>query len=205
MAGRLQEGTSVMISKLVRLSFAAAAAVLAPTAAFAHPGHGDALGFAHGFLHPISGLDHVLAMVAVGLFAANLGGRALWAVPATFMALMAAGGVLGMTGVAVPYVETGIALSVLVLGAVVALGARWPVGVATALVGVFAIFHGHAHGAEMPVDATGAVYAAGFLTATAMLHLAGLGLGVTVRSPAIRRLGGAVMTVAGVGLVTGLL
>jgi urease accessory protein len=204
MTGRLQEGTSVMNSKLVRLSLAAMA-TLVPTAAFAHPGHGDALGFAHGFLHPIGGLDHVLAMVAVGLFAANLGGRALWAVPASFMALMAAGGLLGMAGVGLPYVEAGIALSVLVLGAVVALGARWPVGAAMALVGMFAIFHGHAHGAEMPADASGAAYAAGFVAATGLLHLAGIGIGLAVRSGAVRRLGGAAVALAGVGLLTGLI
>jgi urease accessory protein len=191
-----------MNSKRVCLSLAAAA-VFAPTAALAHPGHGDALGFAHGFLHPVGGLDHVLAMVAVGLFAANLGGRALWAVPASFMALMAAGGALGMAGFGLPYVETGIALSVLVLGAVVALGARWPVGAAMALVGAFAIFHGHAHGAEMPPDASGAAYAAGFVAATGLLHLAGIAIGLAVRSVAVRRLGGAAVALAGVALLAG--
>lgn len=189
-----------MNSKLVRLSLTAVAA-LVPTAAFAHPGHGDALGLMHGFLHPIGGLDHVLAMVAVGLFAANLGGRALWAVPLAFMALMAVGGVLGITGVNVPYVEAGIALSVVVLGAVVALGMRWPTGAAMALVGIFAIFHGHAHGSEMPVDASGAAYAGGFIVATGLLHLAGIGLGLAIRSAPARRLGGAAVSLAGIGLL----
>jgi urease accessory protein len=198
------EGTLVMTSRLARLSLAALF-VMAPAAAFAHPGHGDASGFAHGFLHPVGGLDHVLAMVAVGLFAANLGGRALWAVPLSFMALMAAGGALAIGGVGVPYVETGIALSVLVLGAAVALGARWPVGAAAALVGVFAIFHGHAHGTEMPADAAGAAYAAGFVAATGLLHLAGIALGLGIRSAAVRRAGGAALALAGAGLLAGVM
>jgi urease accessory protein len=126
-------------------------------------------------------------------------------VPLAFMALMAAGGLLGIPGVAVPFVEVGIALSVVVLGAVVALGARWPVGAAMALVGIFAIFHGHAHGAEMPVDASGAAYAAGFIVATGLLHLAGLGLGLAIRSAAVRRVAGATVAVAGVGVLTGVI
>lgn len=193
-----------MNAKLVRLSLVVLVA-LSPTAAFAHPGHDGALGLAQGFLHPLGGLDHILAMVAVGLFAANLGGRALWAVPLSFMALMAIGGALGMAGVAVPYVETGIALSVAVLGAVVALGLRWPVGAAMALVGLFAVFHGHAHGTGMPADAVGAAYAAGFVAATGLLHVAGLALGLAIRSAPARRLGGAAMALAGVGLLAGVI
>src|ERR1043166_5664100 len=113
---------------------AAAAALLLATSgtAFAHTGHGDAGGFVHGFLHPLGGLDHVLAMGAAGLFAAHLGGRALWLVPATFVAVMALGGALGMAGGALPFVETGIALSVVVLGLAVALRMRVPVLTATA-------------------------------------------------------------------------
>ncbi|MEP9375776.1 HupE/UreJ family protein [Aquabacter sp. CN5-332] len=153
---------------------------LAPSLAFAHTGVGDAHGFAHGFGHPITGLDHVLAMVTVGIFAWQLGGRAVWAVPATFVALMAAGGALGMSGVELPFVEIGIALSVVVLGAVVALGVKAPLAAAMAVVGLFAIFHGHAHGAEMPEDASGLAYGAGFMLATTVLHLAGLGLGMLI-------------------------
>ena len=114
-------------------------------------------------MHPLGGLDHVLAMVAVGLYAALLGGRALWLVPGTFVAVMALGGALGMAGYALPYTEIGIALSVIVLGLAVALRISLPTLAAMALAGLFAIFHGHAHGAEMPQDLSGYEYAAGFL------------------------------------------
>lgn len=190
----------------------AGAFALSPALAFAHTGMGDAHGFAHGFAHPIGGLDHVLAMVAVGIFAATLGGRALWAVPATFVALMAVGGGLGMAGVDVPFVEIGIALSVVVLGGAVALG--WknaPLGLAMALVGIFAIFHGHAHGAEMPENASGAAYAAGFMLATALLHMVGIGVGLAIgklgetRAPRLTQALGAVVAVAGLGLLSGVI
>ena len=127
----------------------------------------------HGLSHPLGGLDHILAMVAVGMFAANLGRRAVWAVPLTFMSLMTLGGALGIAGIAVPFVEFGIALSIVVLGLAVAAKWNWPLAAAMALVGVFAVFHGHAHGAEMPVDAAGAEYAAGFILATGVLHIVG--------------------------------
>lgn len=192
-------------------SAALAAFALAPTLAFAHTGVGETHGFSHGFMHPIGGLDHVLAMVAVGIFAANLGGRALWAVPATFVALMAVGGALGISGVDVPFVEVGIALSVVVLGAAVALGWKnWPLGAAMALVGFFAIFHGHAHGAEMPEDASGAAYALGFMLATALLHVVGIGIGIALgkvgtSAPRFTQAVGVLVSVAGVGLLTGVL
>ena len=155
---------------------AAIALTLVPTAALAHPGLGDA----HGFAHPLGGLDHVLAMVTVGIFAWQLGGRALWLVPATFVLTMAAGGALAMLDIPVPLVELGIALSVIVLGAVVALGVKAPLAIAMGLVGLFAIFHGHAHGTEMPLDASGGAYGAGFVVATALLHIAGIALGVAI-------------------------
>lgn len=169
----------------MNFSFKRAAAIAAlliasSGAALAHTGHGDAGGFAHGFMHPVGGFDHVLAMVAVGLFAAHLGGRALWLVPATFVAVMALGGALGMAGVGLPFVETGIALSVVVLGLAVALRVSVPTLAAMALVGFFAVFHGHAHGAEMPADVSGAAYATGFVLATALLHGVGIALGLTV-------------------------
>lgn len=153
---------------------------LAPTLAFAHTGVGATHGFEHGFMHPLTGLDHLLAMVAVGLLAARLGGRALWAVPGSFLALMLVGGGLGMAGLDLPYVEIAIALSVVVLGGAVALGAPLPLAAAMTLAGAFALFHGHAHGAEMPEDSSGLAYAAGFLLATALLHLAGIGLGIGI-------------------------
>ena len=197
----------------VRLSapIAALAVALAPAIASAHTGIGATTGFLHGFWHPIGGIDHVLAMVAVGLFAAQLGGRALWAVPATFVAVMAAGGTLGMAGVALPAVEVGIALSVLVLGLVVLAGRRWPLGLAMALVAVFAVFHGHAHGSEMPVDASGLSYGLGFMLATALLHLAGIGLGIGLGRLAATEGGrliqasGAAIALAGVILLAGAL
>ena len=155
-------------------------ASLVPQAAYAHTGVGDASGFVHGFVHPIGGIDHVLAMVTVGLFAAHLGGRALWLVPASFVTMMAAGGALGFYGVNLPFIEVGIALSVVVLGAVVALQANLPLAAAMGLVGLFAIFHGHAHGAEMPMDVSAAGYGAGFLIATALLHATGIGIGLSL-------------------------
>ena len=174
--------------------------------AFAHPGAGHAAGFVHGFMHPVGGLDHVLAMVAVGLFAAVIGGRALWLVPASFVSFMLVGGALGMADIAVPFVEAGIGLSVVVLGAEVAMRWKAPVAVAMALAAVFAIFHGHAHGAEMPADASGASYALGFLAATAALHAtgvaSGLGLARVIDSRAAR-LGGAAIAAAGLGLLAG--
>jgi urease accessory protein len=189
----------------------AAAAALLPQAAFAHVGAGGTSGISHGFWHPVGGLDHVLAMVAAGLFAANLGGRALWAVPLAFVALMGVGGALGIAQVSVPYVEIGIALSVVVLGALVALRVKWPVAAAMALVGVFAIFHGHAHGAEMPMDASGAAYAAGFMTATALLHMAGAALGTGINAVGssywhrAAQVSGSAMALAGVAILTGVL
>jgi len=163
-----------------------------PGAALAHPGH-DAVGFTHGVMHPLGGLDHVLAMVAVGLYAALLGGRALWLVPATFVGAMAMGGAFGAAGVTLPYTEAGIALSVIVLGLAVALR----------LAGVFAIFHGHAHGAEMPQDASGTAYAAGFMVATALLHGAGIAIGVAAGRLGwrIAQAAGGAMAAAGVVLL----
>jgi urease accessory protein len=147
---------------------------LIPTAAFAHTGVGDTAGFIHGFEHPIGGIDHVLAMVAVGVFAFVLGGRALWLVPLAFVGMMAVGFLLGIAGTEVPFVELGIALSSVVIGGTAALGRPMPVILAMAIVCVFAIFHGHAHGAEMPTDTSGLMYALGFLVATALLHIAGI-------------------------------
>lgn len=188
---------------------ALAAAVLTalPQLAFAHTGVGATHGFAHGFAHPVSGLDHMLAMVTVGLFAFQLGGRALWAVPLSFVAVMALGGALGMAGIAVPFVELGIGLSVVVLGAVVAFGVKAPLAVAMGLVSLFAVFHGHAHGAEMPADASGLAYGAGFIAATALLHLSGMGIGTIAeaRGAVWLRGAGAAVALAGVGLVSGVL
>ena len=180
--------------------------LLSASPAFAHTGHG-ADGFVHGFAHPLGGLDHVLAMVAVGLYAAMLGGRALWAVPAAFLGAMAIGGLIGTAGYALPYSEIGIAASVLVLGLAVAFRMGLPTLAAMALTGVFAIFHGHAHGAEMPQSISGYEYAAGFLLATALLHSIGIAVGLTAGRLAerggwrIAQGAGAAIAVAGIALL----
>ncbi|HWA18244.1 MAG TPA: HupE/UreJ family protein [Devosia sp.] len=180
-----------------------------PTAAFAHTGHGDTSGFLHGFMHPIGGLDHVLAMVAVGVFAAVLGGRALFLVPLSFVGMMAVGFLLGANGVEMPFVELGIALSSIVIGGVAALGRPMPVAAATALVGVFAIFHGHAHGVEMPADAGGLEYAAGFMAATALLHAAGIAGAILAArfvgkyGRTVGRIAGGAFALGGIGLLAG--
>ena len=185
--------------------------VLSAGMAQAHVGHGSTLGFDHGFMHPIGGVDHVLAMIAVGVFASVLGGRALWLVPLSFVSMMVAGGMLGNSGFHLPIVETIIALSVIILGAAVALQWKAPVSMAMTLVGLIAVFHGFAHGAEMPTDVSSIAYGLGFVIATAALHGAGLGLGLSVRrylklfSANVWRIGGSAMAVAGVGLLGGLL
>ncbi|MBA8876337.1 HupE/UreJ family protein [Phyllobacterium myrsinacearum] len=186
-------------------------AMLYPALAHAHVGVGETSGFTHGFAHPISGLDHVLAMILVGVFAFQLGGRALWLVPAAFVGMMAAGGALGAAGINVPFVELGIALSVIVLGAAVAFEIKAPAAIAVALVGLFAVFHGHAHGAEMPESAGGLAYAGGFMAATALLHVAGIGIGFGIGKisqrvgPGIVRIIGGLAALAGVGILTGTL
>jgi urease accessory protein len=175
-------------------------------AALAHEGTGVVGGFASGFLHPILGSDHVAAMVAVGLWGALLGTPAIWALPVAFPLVMAVGGALGAAGVTVPGVETGIAASALVIGLMVALALRVPVWLAAVIVGLFAMFHGHAHGTEMPTAASPLAYAIGFVIATGLLHLAGIGIGLLTRWPhgriAVRTCGG-LIALAGLGFLTG--
>jgi urease accessory protein len=179
-----------------KLLLLAGASALIPTFAQAHPMHGETGGFASGFIHPIHGWDHILAMVAVGLWAAQLGGRALWLVPAAFVSLMTVGGAMGMAGAPLPGVEAGILASVLALGLLIAAGARLPLGASLALVGFFAIFHGHAHGTELPAAASGFSYGVGFVLATVGLHACGMALGLLAQKrfpvPAIRFAGGAI-------------
>lgn len=176
---------------------------LAPMIASAHPGHGLANSFAGGFSHPLFGLDHILAMVAVGLWAAQMGGRSLWAVPATFVGVMSVGGMLGMTGLHLPMVEAGILASVLVLGMLIAAAARLPLAASMTLVGLFALCHGYAHGTEIPVAASGLSYGIGFIFATAALHACGIGLGLLAQkriSASVLRYAGAAIALGGVGL-----
>jgi urease accessory protein len=197
--------------RLPRLAVLSLALAILPTAAFAHAGSGDASGFTHGFMHPMGGFDHILAMIAVGILAARLGGRALWLVPLSFITMMIVGGIAGASGVNLPFVELGISGSILVLGFVIALGRQLPTAVAMTLVGFFAIFHGHAHGTEMPADAQGFGYGAGFVLATALLHASGLALGIAADglagswSAKASRLAGGVMAAAGAGIMAGVL
>jgi len=184
---------------------------LAPTAAVAHVGVGSTSGFVHGFMHSLSGLDHQLAMILVGLFAYRLGGRALWLVPLTFVSVMTLGGFLGVMAVPIPFVEVGIAVSVVVLGAIVAIGVRAPLAIAIGAVGLFAIFHGHAHGSEMPLDVSGLEYGVGFMLATAMLHAVGIGIGFLIGVSSktfgnnVYRIAGGLAATAGIALRLGYL
>lgn len=169
--------------------------------AFAHTGEGGAGGFLSGLAHPLFGPDHVVAMVAVGLWGVFLGAPAIWMLPIVFPLVMAFGGVLGILGVPLPAVETGIAASAIVLGVMVALAARLPLWAAALLVGAFAIFHGHAHGKELPDGANAVAFSAGFVIATGLLHVAGIAFGQLARWPvgriAVRAAGG---VIAAVGL-----
>jgi urease accessory protein len=204
---RTENSMNRIVPRLAAASLALATLAV-PTVASAHPGH-EGAGFVHGLLHPLGGLDHILAMVAVGLFAARLGGRALWLVPASFVTAMALAGAVGMTGLALPHVEAGIALSILVLGAAIAFETTMPVAAAMALVAFFAVFHGYAHGAEMPETASGLAYGGGFLAATAALHAAGIGLGLLIGrgsalvSRRILQIGGGVAALTGAALLAG--
>jgi urease accessory protein len=177
------------------------------TPALAHEGGGVVGGFASGFTHPLFGWDHLVAMVAVGLWGAFLGVPAVWILPVVFPMVMAFGGALGVLEVPLPAVETGIAASAAVLGTMVALAVRPPLWVAAVIVGTFAIFHGHAHGTELPQAANALAYSLGFVIATGLLHLTGITLGLLVRWPAgavAVRLGGAAIALAGVALLAGL-
>ncbi len=184
----------------------AAAAALWPVAALAHVGQGRAEGLLAGLRHPVSGLDHVLAMISVGLWGAQLGAPAVWILPVTFPIVMAFGGMLGLAGVAVPGVEIGIALSAILLGMAVMLEAHPPLWMAAIMVGFFAIFHGHAHGSELPPGASGLLYSIGFVVATGMLHALGITIGVVHRwrwGRLLLRLAGALVATAGVIFLRG--
>ncbi|HEY2882604.1 MAG TPA: HupE/UreJ family protein [Pirellulales bacterium] len=179
------------------------ALLLWPSLAHAHVGVGETNGFANGVIHPITGLDHICAMVAVGLWAAQRGGRAIWLVPLTFVSVMALGGWLGMIGRSMPFVEQGIVASVLILGLLIAAAVRLPLVVSVLIVGLFALFHGHAHGAEMPDTASGLLYGLGFIFSTLLLHLVGICLGFSAQkfgTPRLVRYAGAAIVVCGVYL-----
>lgn len=184
------------------------ALLLLQTSAHAHSIHGATGGLEAGFLHPLTGLDHIAAMVAVGLWGAFLGRPAIWILPITFPLVMAVGGALGVLGVPFPGVEFCIALSGILLGAMVAFAVRPPIAFAALLVAFFAIFHGYAHGAELPHAANAITFAIGFVVATGLLHLAGIAFGLLVRWPAgtyvVRGLG-ATISLIGFGFLFGFL
>ena len=178
-------GTAFCRNDVPRL-LAMAALALASSAAFAHVQEGQAAGLLSGLSHPVSGLDHVLAMVAVGLWGAQLGLPAIWLLPVAFPLVMAFGGFLGLVGIPLPGVEVGIALSAVSLGVAVAAEARPPLWATTLLVAVFAVFHGHAHGTELPEGQSGLAYSLGFVVATGLLHAGGIAIGLIHRWPAGR-------------------
>ena len=175
------------------------ATIATPSIVQAHMVAGEIGGFASGFHHPTSGWDHVLAMVAVGLWGAQLGAPAMWLLPVTFPMVMALGGMLGLLGIPLPGVEIGIALSALVLGTMILAEKRLPLWVAAVIVGIFAIFHGHAHGTELPAGQSGLLYSMGFVIATGCLHGVGIGIGLMHRwAP-----GRVMLRAAGAGVATG--
>jgi urease accessory protein len=182
------------VKAVVLLSLAAQASL------FAHTGIGMTAGFPAGFVHPFSGLDHILAMFGVGLWAAQMGGRALWAVPAAFVGMMLVGAGLGISGVGIPFIEAGIVASVVVLGLLIAGRVKTPVVVGMAIVGLFALFHGHAHGAEMPASVGGLEYMTGFVTATIILHGLGIAAGILfgrISTERVVRMGGGAIAAGG--------
>jgi urease accessory protein len=197
-----------MRSKFILLS--AALALLASGPAYAHTGVGTVFSFSSGFGHPLGGLDHLLAMFAVGLLAAQLGGSAIWLVPGAFVASMIVGAWIALAGVGLPGVELGITASILAIALPVAFALGMPGGLAMAYVGFFALFHGYAHGVELPVEAGAAPYMIGFALATATIHASGIATGIAMTrvgaapkgSPALR-LAGAMTAIAGIGLAMG--
>lgn len=197
-----------MLNRLTIMLFAVALVVLTTTVpALAHSGDGYGGGFVAGFTHPILGWDHVAAMVAVGLWGAFLGAPAIWILPVVFPLVMALGAVAGIVGIPVPAVETGIALSAVVLGLMIVFAAKPPIGLAAVIVGAFAIFHGYAHGTELPATVNAFAYAVGFVISTGLLHMLGIAFGLLVKWPAGRlavRGAGGLISLAGVAFLTGL-
>jgi urease accessory protein len=182
---------------------AIAAICLLPQAAMAHTVMGSTSGFIHGLSHPFTGLDHMLAMIAVGLWAAQMGGRKLWLVPAAFVSAMVLGGAIGFAGVSLPYVEVGIVASVIVLGVFISGAFKLTMAISTVVVGAFAVFHGYAHGAEMSHGLGPVAYSIGFVLATAALHMIGMlaGMGIQHRNvDKAVRLAGAAIALSGVYL-----
>jgi urease accessory protein len=190
-----------------RTTLTAVLLMAAALPAYAHVGAGSTSSFAAGFGHPLSGLDHMTVMVSVGLWAALKGGRALWAWPAAFVGIMLVGAPFGMLGLPIPFVEPGILASVVALGLLVALAVDLPVATGAAVIAAFALFHGHAHGTEVPENASGLAYVVGFAVATALLHCAGIaaGVGLGSRFRGLGRAAGAACAAIGAGLALGMI
>lgn len=192
------------MSRIVsRLSFLLL--LLFPSAAFAHTGAGDAIGFLHGLSHPITGLDHLFTMLAVGVWAAQIGGRAVWMVPSAFVVVMIFGGVLGFSGITMPLMEAGILVSVLIIGVLITGAVKMPLQFSLALVAIFALFHGVAHGTEMPATIGAGVYTLGFAISTTMLHICGVFSGTMFKAnklQCINRLTGGFITLGGIYLAS---
>ncbi|MEI9407483.1 HupE/UreJ family protein [Mesorhizobium salmacidum] len=188
-----------------RLCLSVILLVAAAMPAYAHVGIGTTSSFMAGFTHPLSGLDHMTVMLAVGLWAALKGGKAIWVWPAAFVGVMLAGGAFGMLHVPLPFVEPGILASVVALGLLVALAIDLPVSAGVAIIGLFALFHGHAHGTEVPENAGGLEYMAGFAVATVLLHAIGIAAGMSLglRFRGVARIAGAACAAIGVGLAFG--
>lgn len=183
------------------LFFAICMVLYWPSSAFAHVERGQAIGFVTGLEHPWSGLDHILAMIAVGLWGAQLGNPAIWLLPVTFPMVMSMGAMMGLLGIPLPGIEIGIALSAILLGAMVCGEVRPKLVLAALLVGSFAIFHGHAHGTELPAGQSGLLYSMGFVIATGCLHAVGIAIGSIHRWPAgklVLRGAGALISIMGV-------
>lgn len=170
------------------------AVILMPSLVYAHTGVGHTSGFLYGFSHPTSGIDHILAMFAVGIWAAQTGRNAVWYIPLTFVSIMILGSVLGMFGAAMPFIEQGIVMSVLILGVFISAAVKLPTALSTTIVALFAIFHGYAHGTETAAGLSGLNYIIGFVSATSSLHLLGIGIAVLFkrfdRLPLARYVGG---------------
>lgn len=178
--------------------------VFLPNFAFAHTGVGNTTGLASGFSHPIGGLDHLLAMIAVGIWAALMGDKATWVVPSVFVLLMLLGGILGVSGIKVPFTEIGVLASVIILGLFISAKIKTPVFISSLVVGLFAIFHGHAHGTEMPLASEPISYCFGFTMVTILLHIVGIAIGLSFNKWASEksfRLAGASVTLFGIYLL----
>ena len=198
------------VSKTLRSILLALGLSLIPTVAYAHDGSQVPFGgFLAGLVHPVLGYDHLLAMLSVGILSAQIGGRAIWTVPATFVSVMAVGGLLGYINIGLTATELGIAASLILLGLIIAAEQKLPVKLAMLGVGFFAIFHGYAHGSEIPTTSEPVLYALGFLTGTALIHIAGVVIGDIAkhyqRGRIMLRVGGALIAVTGVLFIAGVL